>query len=64
VPRTARQCGSIRQVGLMDTSPYITVGRGKVRANTTYVVANSMVRSRFRVHGALLKLVGINWQIE
>jgi hypothetical protein len=28
----------------MDTSPYLTVELAKVRANTTYVVANSTVR--------------------
>jgi hypothetical protein len=43
----AKQCGGIRQESLVDTSPYVTVESGKVGANTTYVVANSAVRSRF-----------------
>src|SRR5260370_19228189 len=55
---SARQCGSSRQVSLVDTSPCITVELAKVRANTTYVVANSTVRSGFRLRGILFLRVG------
>jgi hypothetical protein len=44
---SAKQCGSLRQMSLVDTSPYVTVELAKVGANTTYVVAKSMVRSGF-----------------